>query len=487
MKFRKNTLECKDFLWSNKFFFLLLSEISFLAIRSFRPVGGLDAFRQAQTVWPIKVWNSEGFMPLQPSVPIKGIEHQTWLLELPLYQWIVYSINLVVRIDPIYISRLFSLACSLYIFYFLATQISRQINAPRSLLIILMISNPYMFYWMTTGLVDWLALALGAVSGQLALSNGRKHLLFPSLIIAAIGGTIKPSHSLFAFLVVLCFKAGEIKKKQLLMALFIFPGTMFLVSSIWQNWISNLYPLDDPRGIWSLNTSTFSWYFGTVDQYVHFSNNFLFVVQRLLPSFGGIFLVGLCTLGYLKTNLNWKLKIALLIIPTCYTIGLINLNVSHYYYQIPMALILSMIVATGLVYWYRHGFIQKIRKEYIFSVAAILLFSFTYTGNNMSYIKSTLVNEPANTECLSNIQNENSTVLLVNWENPAFFYDCGIKSFQVNLNKNTDAGAFASEKYKYRYVYVYDNYKDVSQFIGDLNGSLQKVLNTRHWYQIKWS
>ena len=262
---------------------------------------------------------------------------------------------------------------------------------------------------------------------------------------------------------------------------------MFLVSISWQNWISEKYPLGDPRSIWSLNSSTFSWYFGTLDQYVHIGNNLSFILERLIPSFGGIALVTLCLIGYLNMDFDWKPKLLLILIPLMYTAVLINLNISHYYYQIPLALVLSLIVGSGLISWHGQNFLKKVRKEYVFSILVVMFFSFTSTGNNMSYIKSMLVNEPVKTECIARSEIANSTVLLVNWESPAFFYDCGIKSFQVNLNKNTDAKAFSKEKYQYKYVYIDSNIGIVSKFINDLNGELEKVLETEHWYEIIWN
>ena len=455
--------------------------------RCVRPIGGLDDFRQAQTVWPIKIWNIEGFSPLQPSVPIKGIEHQTWLLELPVYQWIIYFINLIIGIEPVYISRILSLLSALFIVNFLATQISNKTTIDKRILIILMITNPYMFYWMTTGLVDWLSIALGIVCGIFSTASQRKYFLIISVVMGILGSGIKPSHSLFGFLIVISLKYSTISKKRLISVLIIIPSVMFLVSISWQNWISEKYPLGDPRSIWSLNSSTFSWYFGTLDQYVHIGNNLSFILERLIPSFGGIALVTLCLIGYLKTDFDWKPKLLLILIPLIYTAVLINLNISHYYYQIPLALVLSLIVGSGLIYWYKQNFLEKVRKEYLFSILVVMFFSFTSTGNNMSYIKSMLVNEPVKTECIAGSEIANSTVLLVNWESPAFFYDCGIKSFQVNLNKNTDEKAFSKEKYQYKYVYIDSNIGIVSKFINDLNGELEKVLETEHWYEIIWN
>ena len=470
----------------NIYLILLILEISFLFVRCFRPVGGLDSFRQAQTVWPIKIWNIEGFSPLQPSVPIKGIEHQTWLLELPIYQWIIYSVNLIISIDPVYISRILSLLCALFIVNFLATQISDKTTVDKRILMILMITNPYMFYWMTTGLVDWLSIALGIVCGIFATGNRREYFLILSIVSGVLGSGIKPSHSLFGFLIVVCFKLSTISKKRLISVLIVIPSLMFFVSTSWQNWISVKYPLDDPRSIWSLNSSTFTWYFGTLDQYVHIGNNISLILDRLIPSFGGIALVTLCLIGYLNTDFDWKPKLLLILIPLMYTAVLINLNISHYYYQIPLAIVLSLIMGSGLIFWHEQNFMKKVRKEYIFSILIVLFFSYTSTGNNMSYIKSMLVNEPVKTECLAESEIANSTVLLVNWESPAFFYDCGIKSFQVNLNKNTDANAFSKEKEDYKYVYIDSNIGIVSKFIKDLNGELKKVSETEHWYEITW-
>ena len=485
-KFNSQISQGKFFSKEYVFSTVLSLEIAFLIFRCIRPVGGLDAFRQAQTVWPVKVWNKDGFSPFQPSVPIKGVMHESWLLEVPIYQWIVYIVNLIFRVDPVYISRLISLACALYCVHFLATRISRKLNVNFSLVVVLMISNPYMFYWMSTGLVDWLALAFGVIAGQLAISNKGKEWLSLGVCFAILGSGVKPSHSLFGFLLVACFRHAEIKRSQLLMRAGAIAGLMFLTSSLWQKWVSELYPLGDPRSIWSLNSSTYSWYFGSLDQYVHFAKNYVFVMERLIPSFGGAILVAACLFGFLATDFNWKTKLSLIVLPSAYIIGLINLNVSHYYYQIPMALVLSTIMCTGFIYWSRQELIWKFRREFLFVTAAALLISFTITGANMSYIKSVLVDEPARTECLEKAETEKSSVLLVNLENPAFFYECNLKSFQVNLIKGTDAKAFEAEKNMYKFVYVEDNFTEVSDYISSLNGSVEKVNGKQHWYKIIW-
>jgi hypothetical protein len=210
-------------------------------------------------------------------------------------------------------------------------------------------------------------------------------------------------------------------------------------------------------------------------------------MERLIPSFGGAILVVACLFGFLATDYNWKTKLSLIVLPSAYIIGLINLNISHYYYQIPMALVLSTIMCTGFVYWSRQEMIRKFRREFFFVTGAALLISFTITGANMSYIKSMLVDEPARTECLEKAETEKASVLLVNLENPAFFYDCNLKSFQVNLKKGTDAKAFEAEKNRYKFLYVDGNFTEASEYISSLNGSIEKVKGKQHWYTLNWN
>ena len=467
---------------------ILTVEVVFLGIRCFRPLGGLDAFRQAQTVWPIKIWNESGFSFLNPTIPIKGFSHQTWLLEFPIYQWIIYLIHQFTSLEPIYIARLVSMICALFTFIVLATVLARKIDTSRDLILVLTITNPFVMYWMTTGLVDWMALALGCSSAVLLISRSQSPLAILGASTAAIiGASIKPSHALFAFLTVLIVGNQKFALKKMAFFVFSFMILMAVTALLWQRRVTQLYPLEsDPRSIWSINESTWSWYFGSIDQFVHFFQILLQILDRFAPSFGGIWIISLGLIGFAISNLSYHIKILVILTWLGYTFVLINLNVSHYYYQIPWILTFQVVVVIGYISIFRNLFISKFKKEFISILAIFFLINCFSSITNISYTKSLLVNERVLTECLPESEDEKDGVLLINWEDPSFFYECDLKSFQLNLSRSNDLISFEKEKSRYVYLYARDlqNLAEAKNFLDTLSISVTKLPNSESWYKL---
>lgn len=494
----------KKFLAARKFsfnyFFIIFFSIqtTFLVWSSFRPVGGQHEFRQAQTLWPVKNWQLEGFSLLQPAVPVKGIAQQYWLLEFPLFQWIIYFIGAVVEIEIDYIARLVSLLLALSIVFFIAREIEKIHPNNLSLVLVLFTLNPYFYHWATTGLIDWLALFLGVIAGKLVISvfeTNKLILLVPTGVLLALGFLVKISHAFFGFLfIILLFYLLQSKNltlqndlKKAIPAL----STLFLSLLpflLWTNFTTDLYQKNDSRFIWTTSSANYAWYFGSSEQYKQFASYVSLVFERYFTTVINLsFLIVLTifVLYFIKKPLT---LLAIIMLGFFYVFVLINLNVIHDYYQIPLLLISGLILSLAAVLLR-----NKLEKEparffsIIFTVLLLTSFSNFSSEAGKALYKDLYLKPKANiSSCPSTIA-ISEPILTLQVENPALLYHCNLKSFMVVEGRTSDEMNFKKERLLYNYVLIQDfrEIERVSEFLQKLGGSLSSEVGIG-WYQIEW-
>jgi hypothetical protein len=471
----------------------LSASIIFLIYVSKRPLSGFHAFRHAQTIWPVQWWIENGFSPFNPVIPVKGTSHQTWILELPVYQWLVYLISQTTLLSPVIASRLLALALALFAVKWLSRKIADISKFKESWIFLFLIINPYFIYWGTTGLVDWLAISFTLIGSNLYLKTRgverSKFLLYftTSNIFLISACLTKPTHFLFALCLVVLFQSESTNLSIRKLAFDYFtPVSISLVTYfVWKNWTSNLYPVGDPRRIWSVISENNYWYFGNEDQYRNLVANLSIILERFTFSFGGLYAFCALLVLFSSTKLKFTTKIGLIMLSMGYLAIFINLNLVHNYYQIPVYFSFAVIVTLSL------GRVFEITKENKFLdqpvallISVIICISFTTKSENYQYIEMALNPKSVGVKCLS--EEKDFTVVTFHYEDPSKFFNCGYPAFMINTNNRQDMDVFSREYQNYKILYseseglenALTQMKYISEFeLRNLKGN---------WYEIIW-
>jgi len=482
---------------NSAFTFFFIVQTVFLFWSSFRPVRGRFEFRQAQTLWPVKIWQVEGFAPFQPAVPVKGISQQYWLLEFPLFQWIIYVLGTATRLNIDYVARITALVLALLIILIITIEINKRYPDNFALFLILFTFNPYFYYWSTTGLVDWLALFLGVVSGKLlilGLKNNKNTLLVLTGILLTLGFLVKISHTFFGliFMILLfyliepensLFKNNN-KKRFWALSTFLLSLLPFL---IWSNLIGNLYQKNDSRSIWATSKTNLFWYFGSLEQYQQFMTYLSLVFERYLVSVTNysffIFLL-IFVFFFIKRPI---VLLGFILLSFFYVFFLINLNYVHDYYQIPLLLVSGLILVLSVV-----NIQEKLRNKpaNFFSIilVSLLFVSFSSFSTDLGRLHyGNLFLKSKNISNCPNLIPNSEPIFTLRVEDPALLYHCNLKSFMVVEGRKSDERNFAKERFLYNYVFIEDPNEivRVNNFLNKYGGSVSSEVEPR-WYHIEW-
>lgn len=449
-----------------KFYFGINLLIVFILIcLCFRPVYGMDSYRQAQTNWPILNWIKGGFSPLNPEIPIRGENHLTWLLELPAFQWIVYVISEFSGLRVDYASRLAALCLALLCLRIFHQTIQEISYAPNKWILIFCF-NPYFIYWSTTGLIDWLAFYLGlqAAYTYSKFDRNTKLRTFFSFTFLLIALLVKLPLGISGFLLLIAlriflmnslghslkFCLKRFTSKTMIASIFI----TFALTYSWQIWLRSLYPPGDPRNVWLVTSQTRYWYFGTSEQYQSVLNNLFFVLFRLVSDSAGPIL-GIVILILLAYVFIKRPSFMILFIPTFFYVAIfINLNLMHNYYQIPLYFsVLLFLILYSEDIKVRMPDILKLKKYLSTFLLAVLVFlSLSLSYNAKSYIYSAMFAREKNENCYPEILKKR--VIYLGAVNPSLFYACNVTSLQVDLNSSDDLELLSQESSHYRYLVI---------------------------------
>lgn len=468
---------------------LLLHFIFWLLSKCFYPISGPHSFRQAQTNWPMQIWQNYGFNPLYPKVPIKGSELSTWLLEFPLHQITVYLFNVITNIEIDYLSRIVSFTCATTSILLLSNVIHRRLHINPTISLAIFIFNSYFMYWGTTGLVDWMSIALGIISAAITIRSEKKKITIVFASISLILGTmIKPSHAFMAFLLYIVIESIDNKFSVYLKMLFargvlFITGIALLFSASWTLYIGKLYDLKDPRSIWSVNPKTYTWYFGSKEQYLNLPQEVTKIFDETLRNSIGLSLfifISLITL--VSARLAFQ-SFLILITGVVYVSIFINLNLVHTYYQIPVYIFSTVILVffLGIV---KNNFNQVVHFISIFLVVAVLINSWKPSLERQNYFQEVTNRSEPVADCPVFV-NQNDWVLTFQIENPYNFYFCGYRSFMVAPERLIDMSSAKQEIAVFKFVYAQnEEQKSLAAKFLSLNGREMSPTGHPSYYRI---
>ena len=472
-------------------FGIVFVQILWLLARSFRPNAGFYEFRQSQTLWPVKIWANEGFSPFNPKIPIKGIEQEVWILELPLFQWIVYLMHEITRVNIDYLGRLLSLLLSLGVVLIISLILARNSKKKQLWYSIFLITNPFFYYWSTTTLVDWLALFFGAWAGYLIFSKYKYKFIIKIIVIAllSVGSTVKISHVVFGFFLIYILelhRGSKVNYRDNKIYYFLTLVISIVFFLIYSSFTSNLYGPNDSRRIWSTVDDNYYWYFGTFDQYKNLFLNIGLIIDRLiLLSSSLILFIFLVILIFLRKNKILYI-FSLLFLSLGYLMVFINLNLNHDYYQIPVYFVLMILLILGIEELLRYSTTKLNRK---FTVAVIFFIScISAFSSDLGQAYMRVVNDDfADTRACAKSFQPQEWVFTLQVENPHLFYHCNQKSFMVALGRQSDENMFNKEKYNYREVYVLDldHLEQTNQFLNKIGGRTAGEIES-NWHLLVW-
>jgi hypothetical protein len=442
---------------------LLLHFVFWLFSKCFYPISGPHSFRQAQTNWPVKIWSLEGFAPFRPEIPVKGPEHFTWLLEFPLFQWIVYFVHTSLNTPIDFASRLSGLCFALGTISIFAYLIHKHYRTSFSFNFLVFAVNPYFINWGTTGLIDWAAVFFGSLSALFVhrAIGSNKNIFFQitPIIFLSLGSMIKPSHAILTF----CFSISiifftnvkKIKNQSKTIFSLILVITAGTISGlIWTDTVNRQYEITDPRHIWSLNNSTKNWYFGTKEQYQNALPETWSLINQTLQSSLGTYLFVIAiivSMFHLKSSIS---SLMILVGIILYISIFINLNLIHAYYQIPVYLGLTCLILIGFA-----QLKSKLRNFLALPILLLYFFQISFqtsaSGESSSYLEFVQSRTNVVNECPKFI-NLDEPILTFQAENPYSFYVCGFKAHMVNPESDVDYEVAKNYQSKFSYVFASD-------------------------------
>jgi hypothetical protein len=443
---------------------LLLHFIFWLLSKCFYPISGPHSFRQAQTNWPVKVWSLNGFAPFHPEVPVKGPEHFTWLLEFPLFQWIVYLVHTSLNIPIDFASRLSGLSFALGTVSIFSYVIHKKFGISFNLTLVFFVLNPYFIYWGTTGLIDWAAVFLGSCASFLIFVDSKRNTKIYVTLLAAVllslGSMIKPSHAILSFYFVLSIELfvglKKIKniKYKIFSSLWVL-GIGIVSGALWTIFIKYKYNDMDPRHIWVVSEATRNWYFGSKEQYQNgFWESWRIISQTLQNNLGIYLLVVSIIISIYKIRSTIS-SVAIFMGVVLYIFVFINLNTIHTYYQIPVYLGLTILILIGvsnLKTDFRSFIIVPILVIYLLQIN----FQSTMPGETSKYLEIVKTRSDVFYECPKFV-NKQDVILTFQQENPYNFYFCGFKTLMVASENGIDYEVAKKYQASFKYVFASDS------------------------------
>jgi len=452
-----------------------------------RPISGPHAFRQAHTAFPVRMWLEKGFNFLRPEVPIKGLD-SPWPFEFPAFQGVTYGIHKLIAffgVSTLSVDRSIRIAGLIFfaLNVILLLQVSKKIfKFPAIFLSIGITSaliNPYIFLWSTTGLIDWFALFYGSFSAYLLLILPKQSRLglfrfdnvFFSSIFLSIGLMVKGPSAFFGFMFYVALTLAT--NKKLTRRTTVDVSATFIISLlpfiIWQSYVKSFTPIGDPKRYIHLDSENTTWYFGSLDQYIHFYDYFNFILDRLgsvtvpiktmfIISFIVILFKGLYSL-YLG---------AIALICSIYLFIFINLNTAHDYYQIAIILpVLFLVLVLPLLSISTvNGMFSK--KAASLGIVILILFvgvSFLNSTKNPEgnmYMKSlSLKSSGFDTSAVAIMTESDAGVITLGWpDDPAPLYAAKRTGFAIG--HAYDFAWLRNNREQFRYLWVNDSADNAS-------------------------
>ena len=261
-------------------------------------------------------------------------------------------------------------------------------------------------------------------------------------------------------------------------------GTAVILSVSWTQYVSKLYPLSDPRSVWSINTSTYRWYFGSKEQYSNLPQEVLKVLEATLKTSIGL---NLFILILLFTLFSGKLSLQVILI-TLMNIGyvgiFINLNLVHTYYQIPVYLMTTvvMLFSIGII---KNSFGPAVYYLIIALLVIGMMNSWKPSLDGPNYFQEvTNRSEPAK-DCPAFVKKQD-WILTFQTENPYNFYFCQYRSLMVAPDRLADLNSAKAEIDVFRYVYA-QNEEQRSLAMKFLTTNGRNLFSTDHpsYYEIR--
>jgi hypothetical protein len=423
----------------------------------------------------------------------------SWLLEFPLYQWTVFALHCLSNINVDYLSRLASLGLAYGSAYLICLELSKVLGQKPWILTGFFTLNPFYMYWATTGLVDWMAIFLGTFAASAMIKvvtsvkfTKRTYLtLIMGILLSTAGILIKPTHALFGFGLMLMIEYFFTKEKQVrfsksIIGLTLLPGVICDLS--WSRYTSRLYGPLDSRNIWNQDSSHFNWYFGNKQQYSSIFDNLLLVFKRFLSSSFGVWTFVVCISVIFIWQKYIHLTVALTVLSCVYVALLINLNMVHQYYQIPMLFSFGIILVLGFASVKESNFWNKNETPLTIFVLISLMFSIgSISSDSRNYLTMLNNGSDGGSICPTKFAID-GPVLVPLVENPEYLYACGIEAFESNFSNPIDVINFLNERKSYHYMYYnLDTTTPVFQGLAKQLGikSISKV--DGNWYKVIFS
>ena len=492
--FAKSRFNCKNLLVESKSMLYVVTGLFPLIYLCMRPLSGPHFFRQAQTAWPVRMWSTKGFS-LMPMLPTKGERHLTWLLELPLFQYLAFLMHKAFFLSVDKSVRLLGLTFMIGSVFLLIKYFFQLRGKNLKIAMAAAVLNPYMLYWGTTGLIDWLALFVTLLGFLLFLKYRGTHAIPLRIFVTALvilaclvkyptafcGALMALGHPDFKY-----ERSKSLLKQTKLIFWIIAISVGTLAVKAYGIFQSSLYPGSDPRHVWDLNSAIYSWDFGTRTQYAQLPMHLMEIYGRLSRTLSTPLVVFLIVVVTIALNPRTIRTILYMLSASLIFVSIfINLNLVHDYYQIPVATIFSTLVGIGIQQIY-----SSLSKAKLFPAVAILVIPilFTLTMQDQTartYVKELFSKSYETPGCPAPRMIQNPILQLGN-DDPEYFYACNVQGFILQTGEPSDVLAFKEEKSNYHFVYRQPNqsWGEIKQALEGFGGHIQETDD--HWAKILW-
>ena len=420
-------------------------------------LGEAHRYRQSQTVFPIKVWLSDGFSPFHPKVPILGLPEEMYL-ELPIVQWLGFGLAKMLFISPEISLRLVSLSCLAIVGLLLFKLIEKSFNlvvATASLGIFYF--NPFSLWWFSVGMIDQVATTIGFVSAFILIHKNKysKFDWFAIGLSLTLSFAIKPTTGFIyiIFCILFLFQNKQINRNRIIFILF--TTTSYF---IWFLVTRSRIPAGVDSSYYSIEQFK-TWYFAEPIQYFFVFLNVGDVISRFISTSFGLTLISISLIFLIICREHRVLlNSAALSVITNLSLFLF-LNMQHEYYQIAILPLTALLVSMGLGCLY--SMLKKINPKinsfvYICTTLFLMVVSTFRVDISRTYIQELMTRTtlPIEVEEIKNFSIDNEKIIITGWLNdPYLMYMANRKGFQTEINSS---GNFFEQKDINKYCTLFD-------------------------------
>ena len=311
------------------------------------------AWRQYDTKQYIEGYFYDDAAFLEPTVCWMG-DHKTVVLEFPLPEYLIAQLFKVFG-PKLIVARLFFLLFFVLTLLYLYKALRLIFQGWVPIFTVFIVGSvPLSLFYSRAIHIDFFVLALSMGLLYFTMKSIRNQN-FTSLLIAffcgSLGLLIKAPYVFYSALPILYFAYSERKTKW-----FLYRSPIFLLSGVilflWVQYSNGMNAtIPDWNFIPNFNkfTDMSYWYFGNLDQRLHWQNWFV-IGTRIYNEILGVTGTFLLFVGLFFTpkKSSYKWALALLLGTIIYALVFFNLNVIHNYYQLPFVICLSIFIALGL-------------------------------------------------------------------------------------------------------------------------------------------